>query len=121
MSEHALQDLLFISTNPERWEGLSDISGIKRQLTLAVLAHCELTEATLGFYKPPKEVRNVHLTLAAADQIHCMWHGHRSRGHAAPPSIPLKVYVTGCGQDVKGNTWADIEVHPCLSNWDAPD
>jgi len=91
------------------------------QIALAALAHCELTEVALGLQAPPKEVRDVQLTQAAADQIRCMWHGHRSRGHSAPPTIPLKVFVTGYGQDGEGHTWADIEVHPGLSIWEVPD
>jgi len=121
MSEHALQDLPFTSINPERWGTLPDIRGLKMQIALAALAHCELTEVALGLQAPPKEVRDVQLTQAAADQIRCMWHGHRSRGHSAPPTIPLKVFVTGYGQDGEGHTWADIEVHPGLSIWEVPD
>jgi len=120
LSMHALQDLPFNSVTPERWDTFPDVRGLERQIALATLAHCELTEEALGLYAPPKEVREVRLTHAAADQIQCMWHGHRNRNSKSPPTIPLKVFVTGYGQDGKGHTWADIEVHPGLTNWEAP-
>lgn len=117
MPMHSLQDLPFTSVNPERWGTLPDIAGLKRQIALAALAHCELTEQALGVYAPPKEVRDVQLTTAATDQIRCMWLSDRHGGSKAPPTIPLKVFVTGFGQDGEGNTWADIEVHPGLVHW----
>jgi hypothetical protein len=121
MSMHALQDLPFTSVTSEHWDSLPDTQAIKRHLALAALVHCELTDEALGLYTPPKEIREVQLTHAAADQIRCMWHGHRNRGSKAPPTIPLKVFVTGGGQDGKGHTWADIEVHPGMNNWEAPE
>lgn len=121
MSMHALLNLPFTSTTPERWESLPDMTTIKRHIGLAALAHCELTDGALGFYAPPKEIRELHLTHAAADQIRCMWHGHRNRANASPPTIPLKIFVTGFGQDGKGHSWADLEVHPGMENWEAPE
>lgn len=119
MTMHALLSLPFTSITPESWDSLPDMAAIKRNIALAALAHCELTEDAVGMYKPPKEIRELYLTHAAADQIRCMWHGHRSRGHKAPPAIPLKVFVTSFGQDGKGHSWADLEVHPGLDNWAA--
>ena len=121
MSMHQLQDLAFTSVTPEHWESFPESEAIKRHIALAALAHSELTEKALGLYSPPKEIREVILTHAAADQIRCMWHGHRSRGNKAPPTIPLKVFVTGGGQDGKGHTWANIEVHPGIDNWEVPE
>lgn len=120
MSMHALQDLPFTSVTSEAWDSLPEMTAIERRIAVAALAHCELTAEALGLYAPPKEIREVQLTHAAADQIRCMWHGHRERGNKAPPTIPLKVFVTGFGQDGKGHTWADIEVHPGLPNWEVP-
>lgn len=130
MPMHALQDLPFTSVIPGRWGTLPDIAGLKRQIALAALANCELTEQALGVYSPPKEVREVQLTYAATDLIRSLWLGDAREGREgrdgqqggskAPPTIPLKVFVTGFGQDADGNTWADIEVLPGLLNW-APD
>jgi hypothetical protein len=120
VSMHALKDLPFTSVTSERWDTLPDVPALRRQIAMAALARCELTDEALGLYTPPKEVREVQLTHAAADQIRCMWHGHRSSGSKAPPNIPLKLFVTGFGQDGNGNTWANIEVHPGLANWEAP-
>ncbi len=117
MPMHTLQDLPFTSVNPERWGSQPDLTALKRQIALAALAHCELTEQALGVYAPPKEVREVHLTYAAGDQIRRMWLSEGQVGSKAPPTIPLKVFVTGFGQDAHGTTWADIEVHPGLANW----
>jgi hypothetical protein len=50
-----------------------------------------------------------------------MWHGHRELGAKSPPTIPLKLFITAFGQDGKGKTWVDIEVHPGFSNWEVPD
>jgi hypothetical protein len=33
----------------------------------------------------------------------------------------LRVFVTGFGQNGKEHTWANIEVHPGLVDWNAPD
>lgn len=125
MPMHALQDLPFTSVIPGRWGTLPDMAGLKRQIALAALANCELTEQALGVYSPPNEVREVHLTYAATDLIRSMWLGdgqerQGQQGSKAPPTIPLKVFVTGFGQDGNGNTWADIEVLPGLLSW-APD
>ncbi|MBX3624732.1 MAG: hypothetical protein KF892_06945 [Rhizobacter sp.] len=117
MPMHALQDLPFTSVVPGRPGALPDVATLKRQIALAALAHCELTEQALGVYTPPKEVREVQLTYAATDQIRTMWQGLRQAGSTAPPTIPLKVFVTGFGQDSNGDTWADIEVHPGLPEW----
>lgn len=121
MSNHELQELAFTSITPEHWESFPDAQAIKRHLALAALAHSELTGKALGFHNPPKEIREIHLTHAAFDQIRCMWHGHRNRSNKAPPTIPLKFFVSAFGQDGEGHTWADIEVHPGMSNWDVPD
>lgn len=121
MSMHQLQDLTFTSVTPKQWESFPDLQSIKRHIALAALAQSELTRKALGLYSPPKEIREVVITHAAADQIRAMWHGHRDRGKKAPPTIPLKLFVIGCGQDGKGRTWADIEIHPGMSNWEVPD
>ena len=118
MSLHKLQDLAFTSVSAEQWDSMPSAHSLKRQIALSALATCELTNSSLGIYSPPQEVREVHITNAAADQIRCMWHGHRTRGSKAPPTIPLKLFVTGYGQSAEGHTWADIEVHPGMGDWD---
>jgi hypothetical protein len=121
MSMHQLQDLSFTSVTSEHWDSLPDIQTIKRHIALAALTQSELTETALGLYSPPNEIREITLTQAAADQIRVMWHGHRNHGNKAPPTIPLKLFVTGGGQDGNGHTWASIEVHPGISNWEVQD
>ena len=119
MSQHNLYDLPFTSLTSERWESLPDFEAIKLQIASAAIAHCEVSEDTLGLYSPPDEIRNVRLTEAAADQIRCMWHGHRHTDKMAPPVIPLKLFVVGFGQQ-NGHTWAEIEVHPGMDDWESP-
>ncbi|MEZ0601946.1 hypothetical protein ACAX43_07300 [Paraburkholderia sp. IW21] len=58
------------------------------------------------------------ISAAAADQIQCMWHGHRGKGQICPPVIPLKIFVFVMGQDAQG-TWVAIEVHPGVDDWEA--
>lgn len=113
---HKLLSLNFTSVVSEGWESLPNLEKLKRQIATAVLAHSELTQEDLGMYAPPKEIREVRVTAAAGDQITCMWHGHRNRGRKAPPTIPLKIFVFGFGQDSDG-TWADIEVFPGIDDW----
>lgn len=121
MSMHALQEFSFTSVTPEHWESLPSAEAIKRHLASALLAHSEVTGQALGLHTPPKEIREIHLTHAAADQVRCMWHGHRNQGNKGLPTIPLKVFVTGGGQNGKGHTWASVEVHPGVPNWEVPE
>ena len=114
---HKLQSVQFTSLTSESWESLPDMERLRQQIVLAVLAHSELTGESLGLYSPPKEIRQVLITNAAHDQIRVMWHGHRQRGHKAPPAIPLKIFVFGGGQ-ADGTTWSNIEIHPGLDSWD---
>ncbi|HDR9868168.1 TPA: hypothetical protein QDE31_00025 [Burkholderia cenocepacia] len=115
--QHKVIPLDFTSLVSERWSSLPDIEHLKKQLATLVLAHSELHAIELGLYAPPKEIREVTITAAAADQIRCMWHGHRGRDQLSPPTIPLKIFVFGTGQDQQG-TWASIEVHPGKDNWE---
>ncbi|MFY4713443.1 hypothetical protein ACVCH0_01055 [Burkholderia glumae] len=116
--QHKFICLNFTSVISERWDSLPDVEKLKSQLAIAALAHCELHDVELGLYATPKEVREVTITSAAADQIRCMWHGHRGRGQISPPVIPLRIFVFAFGQD-SGGTWASIEVHPGLDDWEA--
>ncbi len=116
--QHGMISLYFTSIVPERWDSLPDLEKLKKQIALAAVAHSELHDVALGFDAPPNEVREVRITAAAADQIRCMWHGHRSRDQISPPSIPLKIFVIEAGQNHQG-TWASIEVHPGMDDWDA--
>ena len=114
---HAVINLSFSSLISKNWDRFPDIENIKKQIAVAVLAQSELTGQELGFYTPPQEIKEVHLTFAAQDQIRCMWHGHREVGKKSPPDIPLRIYVCGFGQEA-GATWASIEVLPGLENWE---
>lgn len=114
---HKIICLNFTSLVPDRWDSLPDVEALKKQLASAAIAHSEVHGVALGLYSPPKEVRAVKITSAAADQIKCMWHGHRAKGQMSPPVIPLKIFVFGMGQDAQG-TWAAIEVHPGVDDWD---
>jgi hypothetical protein len=114
---HNVISLNFTSLVSVRWNSLPDIENLKKQLAIAVIAHSELHGIALGIYSPPKEVREVNISAAAADQIRCMWHGHREREQISPPLIPLKIFVFAMGQDAQ-ETWVSIEVHPGLDNWD---
>ncbi|MCX4151742.1 MULTISPECIES: hypothetical protein [Paraburkholderia] len=115
---HKVICLNFTSLVPDRWNSLPDVEGLKRQLASAAIAHSEVHGVELGLYAPPEQVREVKISAAAADQIQCMWHGHRSKGQISPPVIPLKIFVFGMGQDAQG-TWVAIEVHPGVDDWEA--
>lgn len=114
---HKVLTLDFTSVIPDGWDGFPNPEKFRREIGLAVLAHSEIADEVLGMYRPPDEIREVHITAAAFDQVRCMWHGHRERGRGSPPSIPLKVFVCGFGQK-SGHTWANIEVLPGMDNWD---
>ncbi|WP_412530396.1 hypothetical protein [Burkholderia lata] len=107
----------FTSLVSDRWNSLPNIENLKKQLAIATLAHSELHGVALGLYIPPREVREVKISAAAADQIQCMWHGHRVGGQISPPVRPLKIFVFGMGQGEQG-TRANIEVHPGMDDWD---
>jgi len=114
---HGFHIVQFTSLTSERWDGMPEVNKLKGQIAQTVLACSELTDEALGIFSPPEEIREVLLTQAVYDQIRCMWHGRRERGHAAPPTIPLKIFVLGYGQS-DGKSWASIEVHPGRDNWD---
>jgi hypothetical protein len=118
MAQHELRSLSFASLTSEHWDSFPDLRSITKQIGDAILAHSEVSKDSVGLYAPPNEIRNVHLTDAAADLIRCMWHGHREKGRRGPPAIPLKVFVTRFGQG-NGRSWADVEIHPGVDNWDA--
>jgi hypothetical protein len=115
---HGFIGIQFTSLTSERWDGVPEVNRLKGQIAQTVLACSELTDEALGIFTPPQEIRDVVLTQAVYDQIHTMWHGHRAQGHAAPPAIPLKIFVLGYGQS-EGRSWANIEVHPGLDDWEA--
>jgi hypothetical protein len=119
--DHCFYELPFTSVTSERWDSLPDMKVIEQQIASAALAHCEVAGYHLGLYSPPKEIKEVRITVAAMDQIQCMWWGHRDHIRASPPTVPLKVFVTGAGQDGRGHSWASIEVHPGMDDWGVPD
>jgi hypothetical protein len=116
---HGFHRIQFASLTSESWAELPDVESLGGQISQAILAHSAVTEEALGFYRPPDELRELVLTQAVHDQIRCMWHGHRSVGRTSPPPIPLRIFVYGFGQE-NGKTWAKVEVHPGLDNWQAP-
>lgn len=113
---HGVFSLDFKSFNIQNWSTFPSSEELKKEIAVAVLAHSEVTENALGFYTPPNEINNIDISAAALDQIQCMWHGHRQRVSISPPSIPLRLFVVGFGQD-SGRSWASIEVLPGLDNW----
>jgi hypothetical protein len=117
---HALVPFDLVAASPATWASMPNNEDLLRWVALAVLSHSELTGTSLGFDGTPGRIRNVTLTVAARDQINCMWHGHRAIEAHSPPSIPLKYFVTGFGQNAP-DTWADIEVLPGLDRWEVLD
>jgi hypothetical protein len=115
---HSFRQFDFVPTSPSSWNLFPSLIELQRQISLAILADCEVADVSLGFYKPPKRIREIIISYAARDQITCMWHGHRQRGAFSPPVIPLRYFVFGFGQDPP-DTWADVEVHPGLEKWEA--
>lgn len=113
---HKTFRLNFTSLDEASWENFPSAEQVRKHIALAVLAHSELTDEKLGFYEPPKDIKEVRITEAAHDQIRCMWHAHRDRGKRSPPPIPLRIFVFGFGQDAS-NTWASIEILPGLDSW----
>jgi hypothetical protein len=114
---HKVFCLNFTSMDEATWKSFPTAEQVRKHIALAVLAHSNLTEEALGFFRPPKEIREVKVTEAVHDQVRCMWHGHRDWGKKSPPPIPLKIFVFGYGQDAK-STWANIEVLPGLDCWE---
>lgn len=119
MTQHALKAFSFASLTAERWDSFPETATILKQVGEAILAQSEVSGEHLGFHAPPNEVREVRMTVAALDQIRCMWHGHREPGRHSPPAIPLRYFVTGFGQSNE-KSWASVEVHPGADNWEAP-
>jgi hypothetical protein len=76
MSQHRLQPLAFASLTSEHWESLPNLESIKKQIGDAILAQSEVYDEAIGFDLRLHEIRNIHLTHAAADQIRFMWHGY---------------------------------------------
>jgi hypothetical protein len=97
--QHNVTPLDFTFVVSERWSSLPDIENLKKQPATLASAHSEPHDVELGLYAPPKEIREVRIPAALADQIRCMWHGHRERDQIYPPVIPLKIFVWGMGQD----------------------
>lgn len=106
----------FTSLDPNAWLGYPTQENLCEEIAQAVLAHSEVLEKPLGFYVPPDEIREVRITVAALDQIRCMWHGHRKAGHQSPPVIPLSFFVYSFGQE-NGKSYACIEILPGLEAW----
>ena len=115
---HKLYQFQFTSLTSESWDAFPDFLKMEKQIAQAALAHCELSGEAFGLYAPPHEIREIRMAQAVYDQIRSMWHGHRERGRIGPPTIPLKVFVIGFGQE-SSRTWASIEVLPGLDNWEA--
>jgi hypothetical protein len=113
---HQTYNIEFTSSTPEGWDAVLRADKLKRQIALSALAHCDLTQEAFGLYDSPTEIREVHLTTAAFDQIRVMWDGHRQLGRTSPPSVPLKVFVSAFGHQA-GHTWASLEVLPGTDNW----
>jgi hypothetical protein len=116
--QHGFHKINVIFGAPLSWAKLPSREEVERVISLAVLAQSEIADETLGFYKPPRRIGKLSITLAALDQIHCMWHGFRESPSISPPAIPLQYFIVGFGQKPP-DTWVDIEVHPGLSTWDA--
>ena len=91
---------------------------MEKQIAQAVLAYCELSDEPFGLDSPPHEVREIRMAHAVYDQIRSMWHGHREKGRLSPPTIPLKTFLFGFGQE-SGRTWIRIEILPGLDDWKA--
>ncbi|TCG04922.1 hypothetical protein BZM27_37490 [Paraburkholderia steynii] len=89
---HKVICLNFASLVSERWNSLPNIEQLKKQLAVAALAHSELHDIELGLAAPPGEVREVKISAAAADQIQCMWHGHRLSLDNTSTGKPLICY-----------------------------
>jgi hypothetical protein len=113
---HKLHSLKLVPASPASWATFPNVQDLKKIISSAVLADSEITDTALGFYKPPKRVRNMRISVAAQDQIQLMWHGHRKSGAKSPPFIPLKYFVTAFGQNPP-DTWVDVEIFPGLENW----
>ncbi|WP_171941272.1 hypothetical protein [Herbaspirillum rubrisubalbicans] len=118
MAQHELRTLAFASLTAERWDSFPETATISKQIGDAILAQSEVSGDHVGFYNPPDEIKEVKVTVAALDQIQCMWHGHRQPGRRSPPAIPLRYFVTGFGQE-NGKSWASVEVYPGVDNWEA--
>lgn len=116
MAQHELKALSFASLTAERWDSFPENAVISKQIGETILGQSEVSGNHVGFYAPPDEIREVRVTVAALDQIRCMWHGHREPGRRSPPAIPLRYFVTGFGQ-ANGRSWASVEVHPGVGNW----
>jgi|ERR1051325_5967798 hypothetical protein len=114
---HGLFSLDLAVVNPQAWDTLPSADHIKSEVARVLLANRDVLDTDTGV--DAKRVRKVVLTGAAWDQISCMWHGHRAKSALGPPQIPLKYFVCGYGQDGKGDSWVDIEVHPGVDEWEA--
>lgn len=90
---HSLHTFEFTSLTSESWDSFPDSEKLRKHIAGAVLAYSELSGNALGFYSPPKDIREILVTQAVFDQVLTMWHGHRDKNHIAPPSIPLKLFV----------------------------
>ena len=111
-----LFEFSFVSIVPSTWNRKLSNNEIEEIIGTAILINSELLGRTLGFYKPPRRIRELKITAAAFDQIAYSWWGKRKSSSASPPAIPLKYYVYGFGQK-QLDTWVDIEVLPGLDNW----
>lgn len=113
---HKLHSLSLIPVSPASWSTFPKAGELENLISNAVLSDSEITDTSLGFYKPPERVRNLNISVAAQDQIKSMWHGHRNSEAKSPPFIPLKYFVCAFGQKPP-DTWVDIEVFPGLEDW----
>jgi hypothetical protein len=113
---HKLHSLNLVPVSPASWSAFPNAQELEKLISSAVLADSEITHTSIGFYKSPKRVRSLRISVAAQDQIKLMWYGHRKSGANSPPFIPLKYFVTAFGQNPP-DTWVDIEIFPGLEDW----
>ena len=115
--KHGLFSLDLTVANPQAWDTLPSPDHVRAEIARVLLANRDVADTDTGVNA--KRVRKVVLTGAASDQISCMWHGHRVRSKLGPPQIPLKYFISGYGQDGKGDSWVDVEIHPGVDEWEA--
>ena len=118
---HGLFSLDFAVVNPKAWDTLPAADHIRSEIARVLVANRDVVDTDTDTGVDAKRVREVLLTGAAWDQISWMWHGHRAKSALGPPRIPLKYFVCGYGQDGKGDSWVDVEVHPGVEEWEALD
>src|SRR4051812_2961092 len=61
---HKVHSFNFASLTSESWGSFPQPEVLRRQIASAVLAHSEVAKEALGFYAPPKEIREVRIAAA---------------------------------------------------------